>query len=149
MSTRWQDLYGTQFTVNSDIDPDFSVMGYIDNYVEDDMAFKALCEILEYLVANSPNDIQVIEPDDLNFDVTYRGPAGFSLLLSQLSTNGPAAFLIASYVFTNSAVPVASKYQNLVFERLLMILETLISMYYYGNPLVVQAVSSILDPSAI
>ena len=146
-STRWSDVYGTQICLNSDIDPDFSVVGYVDNYVEDDMALKATCEILEYMNNNGTMDMIIIDTDDTDYDAAYRGTDGFTKFLADLSEMGPGSMCCGGRIFYANSVALPVKLQRKVFERFMVILQTVISLYYYGNPLTVQAVSSVLDPT--
>lgn len=143
---RWWQYYGSQDISDSMIDPDLSLAGYIDNYVDDEFAVKIIVEILQSLHSTGTFYMRVVDNDDAAFDPSYQGDAGMAKLLSDFSEMGVSCFLSKTKIFNNGGVVSKAKMIK-VFERLSFILNTLRSMFNYGEASVVDTVYTVIDPN--
>ena len=142
----WGDIYGTQIIDDSNIDPTFSLAGYIDNYLSDQVSFKIIMELLEEVVDKDEGTMMVVDDNDDNFDESFRGSLGFSKFLGQLSVMGPMALLSTNGIFKNGDDVVEQKCMKKVFNRFKAILEMVETSYNYGDEVIVNAVDKVLEP---
>jgi len=150
-SDTWSDYYGNLIIDNSLIDEDLSLVGYIDNFQNDEMSFKAVIEVLQLLNEQSKFEMQVVSPESTKFQAAYLGTDGMKTLITDLADKGPSAFLWNEGIFnsTGGGVPVSLSEQMYVFERFTDILKTLLNLYNFADEEVVRAVKKVLDPSTL
>jgi len=150
-NTRWADVYGTQLLDTSLIDEDLALVGYIDNFLADEVSFKVIIELLENLQENGKYDMQVVDPDSTDYQAVYTGTNGMAVFISDLANMGLSAFLVNTGILnsTGSGPAVKKSLQIDVFDRLIEILTTITNLYHFGDTTVTESVELIIDPNTI
>lgn len=140
----WGDYYGTQFDTSSMIDPDLSLVGYIDNYFGDFYTMRNFTAVLKNLIENGSLVMKVVDDNDTDFNQAYRGTEGFAKLVDDLSIFGVASFLGKSSIFNTGITKVRYLKMLDVFRRFTAIINTIKNLHTYGDQNVRDAVDAVL-----
>jgi len=146
-SSTWSNYYGTQIMDDSYVDPDFSLVGYFNNYLADLSSIKVVMEVLQLLLAYGLT-ARVVAEGDTTFDEKYQGATGLSQLVADLANN-PANLLSTTGIFYDAVLPKNQKRkkdQQAVFSKLRAIIANVLQAFIYEDPDTVTVVKKILTP---
>jgi hypothetical protein len=150
-SDTWGTYYGTQLFFNSLADKDHSLVGYIDNSISDEVSIIGVVGVLKDISDKDLVSMKLVDDDDTDFQLAYRGVDGFKTLISDMLDKGLAAFLWNQGIMnaTGGGLPVKSAKQVSIFDRLLYMIQGIVAKYTFGDPEIVSSVNRILSPSTI
>lgn len=139
----WSDVMGLQAKTSA-IDGDFSVLGYVNNLINDvDQGWELIMSILKKLHNDGSLEFSLFPAGTAGIDPMWYGKDGASLLFTRLSEDGFAALLTRNGPMYNSSTSTQISKANMmkVVCYVEQWIKLLLSSFKYGQMEVVDAVS--------